>query len=98
MCHALEIQYISTGCYTIDVSTLIVPISYICQPITKPFDSMRVKTGRICLVYEQKLVGLDFGLEKIQKILTFLDWILIANPFWWIAGLTPLDWICKSNP
>ena len=43
---------ITTGCSTVHVSTLIVHISYIPQPITKPFDSMKVKTGRICLVYE----------------------------------------------
>ena len=41
----------ATGCSTVDVSTLIVHISCIHQPIIKPFVSMKVKTGRICLVY-----------------------------------------------
>ena len=48
--------------------------------------------------HDQRLVGLDCGLEKIQKILTFLDWIWIANPFCRIVGFPPLDWIDQSNP
>ena len=48
--------------------------------------------------HRQRLVGLDYGLEKIQKILTFLDWIWIANPFCRIVGFPPLDWIDQSNP
>ena len=44
----------------------------------------------------QRLVGLDCGFEKIQKSNPFLDWIWIGNPFWWIVGLSPLDWI--ANP
>ena len=46
----------------------------------------------------QRLEGLDCGLEKIQKILTFFDWIWIANPFCWIVGFPHLDWIDQSNP
>jgi len=42
------------------------------------------------------LVGLDCGFEKIQKSNPFLDWIWIENPFWWIVGLSPSDWI--ANP
>ena len=45
---------------------------------------------------DQRLVGLDCGFEKIQKSNPFLDWIWIGNPFWWIVGLSPLDWI--ANP
>ena len=44
----------------------------------------------------QRLVGLDCGFEKIQKSNPVLDWIWIENPFWWIVGLSPSDWI--ANP
>ena len=45
---------------------------------------------------QQRLERLDCGFEKIQKSNPFLDWIWIENPFWWIVGLSPSDWI--ANP
>ena len=42
-----------TGCPAVDRTTLIAPISLMPGPIIKPFDSMKVKTGRIFLVYDK---------------------------------------------
>ena len=41
-----------TGCSAVGVPTLILDISSKGEPILKPFESMKVLTGRICLVYE----------------------------------------------
>ena len=58
-------------------------------------------TNRLNYAYKmgndnQRLVGLDCGFEKIQISNPFLDRIWIENPFWWIVGLSPWDWI--ANP
>ena len=39
-----------TGCPAVDRTTLIAHISLMVGPIIKPFDSMKVKTGRLFLV------------------------------------------------
>ena len=40
-----------TGCSTITAPTLILNNVFISGPIIKPFNSMKVEIGRICLVY-----------------------------------------------
>ena len=40
-----------TGCPAVGVSTLNVHIYFMAEPMRKPFNSMKVETGRICLVY-----------------------------------------------
>ena len=42
-----------TGCPAVDRTTLIAHISLMPGPIIKPFDSMKVKTGRIFLVHDK---------------------------------------------
>ena len=42
-----------TGCPAVDRTTLIAHISVMPGPIIKPFDIMKVKTGRIVLVYDK---------------------------------------------
>ena len=42
----------NTGCLAVTVTTLILNNIFISGPIIKPFNSMKVETIRICLVYK----------------------------------------------
>ena len=50
----------TTGFPEVGVTPLIAHISLMPGPITKPFDSMKVKTGRIFLVYDKSSYWLHF--------------------------------------
>ena len=70
-----------TGCPTVRVSTLIAHISLIPGPIIKPFDSMKVKTGRIFLVYDKSSYWLYYPILGMKMFLTRFSqkWFLCAH-------------------
>ena len=60
----------STGCPAVDRTTLIAHISLMPGPIMKPFDSMKVKTGRIFLVYDKSSYWLYYPILGMKMFLT----------------------------
>ena len=71
----------STGCSTVRVSTLIAHISLMSGPIIKPFDSMKVKTVRIFLVYDMSSYWLYYPILGLKMFLTSFSqmWFLCAH-------------------
>jgi len=60
----------STGCSTVDDTTLIAHISLLHGPIIKPFHSMKVKTLRIFLVYDMSGYWLYYPILGMRMFLT----------------------------
>ena len=52
ICTFAIVIMVNTGCLAVGVTTLILNNFLISGPIIKPFNSMKVKTIRICLVYK----------------------------------------------
>ena len=71
----------TTGCSTVRVSTLIAHISLMSGPIIKPFDSMKVKTVRIFLVYDMSSYWLYYPILGLKMFLTSFSqmWFLCAH-------------------
>ena len=74
-------RFISTGCPAVDVTTLIAHISLMPGPIIKPFDSMKVKTGWIFLVYDKSSYWLYYPILGMEMFLTRFSqkWFLCAH-------------------
>ena len=63
------------------VSTLNTHISLMPEPIIKPFDSMKVKTVRIFLVYDKSSYWLYYPILGLKMFLTSFSqmWFLCAH-------------------
>ena len=72
---------LTTGCSTVDQTTLIAYISLMPWPIIKPFHSMKVKTLRIFLVYDKSSYWLYYPILGMQMFLTRFSqkWFLCAH-------------------
>ena len=68
--------HICTGCPAVGVSTLNVHIYFMAEPMRKPFNSMKVETGRICLVYRTPCKIIFF---TIYTITNFHKFFLICS-------------------
>ena len=71
----------TTGFPKVGVTPLIAHISLMPGPITKPFDSMKVKTGRIFLVYDKSSYWLYYPILGMKMFLTRFSqkWFLCAH-------------------
>merc|ERR1719507_1665072 len=70
LCHVLVINFHTTGFPEVGVTPLIAHVSLMPGPITEPFDSMKLKTGRVFLVYDGSSYWLYYPVLGMTVFLT----------------------------